>query len=341
MEEKQAPGSEELPKSTLPANLPVAVRSFNADVDHAALANRIGRLLGELGRVIDLSGLDGLTLADDYDQALLSLDRGFDTTHRLTPSRSHAVGVAMTPSVLRNGAVKSHIVLCAPVFLDLLDSDGFGQAIHLLAHECAHVEVTHYFDRAFPGVLLREPVDTIRQSIRSETTFACWEEYAACMRSARIGTNPGDGYEETFKSYLQEARPRANAAVRAFHSDGNVDRVLLEVSATCGDLLKFSAYCLGNLAGLGTRWESTGLAEVLEGHWYAPYFAKLDKACSEIAQEYGAWQDRDVFYRFGTLVEELIAECGVLMDTMPDGRIYVQVQDEDRLADGNGPAMFI
>jgi hypothetical protein len=48
----------------------------------------------------------------DYAQALASLNRGYEIKHVLTPSDGHAVGIAMTPSVIRDGRLMSHIVVC-------------------------------------------------------------------------------------------------------------------------------------------------------------------------------------------------------------------------------------
>ena len=116
---------------------------------------------GRLGSVFDLSHLDGVTVAYDYTQALLDLDRGYTTSHPLTPSEGHAIGVAMTPSVIRDGVIKSHVPLSAPYIAPIADGDHphFQHALHLLAHECAHVEINHKFDAAgIAGNLLTDAI---------------------------------------------------------------------------------------------------------------------------------------------------------------------------------------
>ncbi|WP_283843287.1 hypothetical protein [Bradyrhizobium hereditatis] len=35
-----------------------------------------------------MAALDGITIASDYAQALLQLNRGYETKHKLTPSES-------------------------------------------------------------------------------------------------------------------------------------------------------------------------------------------------------------------------------------------------------------
>jgi hypothetical protein len=139
--------------TTVPENLSVSLRGFDSEQHARDFSNILGCWVRELSRYIDLSGLDGITVASDCSQTLAELDRGYATLHKLTPSKEFVVGVAMTPSVLRDGKVKSHIVLSVGVALVLENSEGehFTVAVHTLAHECAHVEVTQRFDGAFPG----------------------------------------------------------------------------------------------------------------------------------------------------------------------------------------------
>jgi hypothetical protein len=71
----------------------------------------ISRLLGDIAWTVPLDRLDGITFADDYPAALLSLDRG---NHRIPPPKTRqdsvASGIAQCPIVIRNGVIKSHVV---------------------------------------------------------------------------------------------------------------------------------------------------------------------------------------------------------------------------------------
>ena len=206
-----------------------------------------------LSRIFDLGGLDDVTVAYDYAQALLELDVGHATNHQLKPSSGDVVGIAMTPTVLRDGVLKSHIVLNAAFIesLDTPDSEGYPHSLHILAHECAHVETSGRFDAAFPGTLRRLSVQNSRIAHRWNTFLACWDEYSATRLSAGIGNDPTDDYENTFITTVCETRLRANALIAAYRSHGNVDQILEEIYGAYGDLLKFSAYHLGNLDGAG------------------------------------------------------------------------------------------
>src|SRR4051812_33808384 len=84
--------------STAPTNWVTSLHGF--DEEHARrLADAVGAHVRGLSCHLDMHNLDGITIAYDYDQALLNLDRGFETSQRSTRSNGEAVGVAMTTSV--------------------------------------------------------------------------------------------------------------------------------------------------------------------------------------------------------------------------------------------------
>src|ERR1700728_2515316 len=93
---------------TMPDACSVCVKGFPEE-DAKRLGELIWLFVRELSRIIDLEHLDGITVADDYPAALRDLDRGFEATRPLTPTTENATGVAMTPAVLRDGVLKSHI----------------------------------------------------------------------------------------------------------------------------------------------------------------------------------------------------------------------------------------
>lgn len=313
---------------TVPNAYPVSLRGFDTE-DHAT---QFGQLLGEyvreLSRYIDLSQLDGITVAYDYGQALLDLDRGYETAHRLTPSEELAVGVAMTPSVMRDGKIKSHIVLNGAIIaaLENPELDQFGLSLHTLAHECAHVEVTHRFDSCFPGTILQKRYENAHHAFRWQIIIACWDEYAATWICASAGEDPTAGYEETFLLALQETRTKANNQIKAFRIHGKVDQILAEVYGAYGELIRFASYLLGTMAG-----KNLSLADLpksvaaLDGHWFSPYFDRLAEIYKAIAADYGKWSDLSAFELLGDLADQIVAEGGVIISYRPDGSPYADI----------------
>jgi hypothetical protein len=307
----------ELPPSTLPGHVQVHFRGRGID-DPAVIGHELRLLIEGMGQVFDLRRLDGVTFATDYPEALRELDRGYEATRPLTASDGRVVGIAMTPSVIRSGELKSHIVLNANVFFGMLNERRSGSVLHLLAHECAHVELNAAYDQAFPGILLRQRLNA-RDAARSQISLACWDEYAACRLSAPYGDNPTAEYEHSFLEHLKDARERGNTFIKAYRLHGDVQQIIDELAGVYGNLMKFAAYFLGSAAGLGTQWrEFTAAVEALDGHWFLPYFERLEDTVAALYDSLGRWADHAGFDAIGDIAEEVMDECGMFFFDSPE-----------------------
>lgn len=314
--------------TTAPENLQISISAFDTEERATEFGMLVGTYVFELSRYFNLSSLDGLTIAYDYRQALLDLDRGYETSHRLTPSDTHAIGIAMTPTVMREGHLKSHIVLDANflVALKAPDHEEYSLALHILAHECAHVEVTHRFNAAFPLMLLQQARTNLREAYRWQVILACWDEYAASWLSAQYGRDPTEGYEDTLIQSLDDTRQRANKLIAEYRTHGKVDQILGDIYLAYGDLMKFAAYHLGNLAGRDLRpTDMPRTMATLNGHWFAPYFDRIDAACNVLADHYGRWTDQTAFEAIGVLADELVSLGGLHITDQPDGSLCVNI----------------
>lgn len=189
IERAQEGGHEIVDGGTRPLNVPMSFRGFDQEAAEET-ASTLGYMLHEFGKIIDLSALDGMTVAFDYDDALTDLDRGYETVRVLTKTTEFGTGVAMTPAVLRDCVLKSHIVINAAVALMLKDEDkeNANLAIHTIVHECAHVEITAAYEKCFPDELLKKRYDTILDCWRWDVIKACWDEYAACRIASNMVT---------------------------------------------------------------------------------------------------------------------------------------------------------
>ena len=267
-------------------------------------------------------------LSLDYPAALAQLDRGYETSHVLTPTTEFGIGVAMTPAVIRDGTVKSHIVLNAQYIFILEDNQHelWPEALHLLAHECAHVEVTRATDTAFPGMLLRQRYDNLISAFRWQIINACWDEYAASRISAVFGADRISSYEENFVVALRETRDIADGHIRQYRLHGDHRKVLADVSGQYGNLMKFASYLIGHLHGAGLdREEAANAKAALNNHWFAACFDRLEDALETLWQSFGTWQSRDEFDPIGDLAEAIIAEGGIRITRMGGSELYVDV----------------
>lgn len=316
------------PATTTPESFVISVQAFDDPKRAKALGQRIGTIVRELSRDIDLHDLDGITVAANYGLALANLDRGIETSKPLAATDSYAVGVAMTPTVMRNGEVKSHIVINAHLVtaLEDLEHADVPIAIHLIAHECAHVEVTSRFDDAFPNVMLQPLYGSYYDAFRSQVILSCWDEFAATWISAPYGFDPTLNYEATLLDALKDVRERGHAAIKLYRDHADLEQMWAEVSRGYGDLLKISAYVLGNMEGRNLELaDRPDLAAALKDHWFLPRFEQLRERCRAVAKEYGAWKDRDAFEAIGDLADDLLADGGIVVVHQDDGGVYLHV----------------
>ncbi|PZU05996.1 MAG: hypothetical protein DI605_20515 [Sphingomonas sp.] len=247
----------DLPPATAPDTISLSMRAFALADAADRLGNKIAAYVRMLSRAIDLSRLDGLTIAYDYDAALAELDRGVEGLRTLTRSNDdQLIGIGMAPAVLRDGVVKVHIVLNA-AYVEGIDDDGaeepsaaFDDALYLLAHECAHVAVTAQKDRTLPNHILQHGISGYEEAIFAQVNEACWEEYAACRLSAPFGHGRLVSYEEGLRGVLGASRERAAAARAAFWRHGDLNRVVGELGPPLAEPLRLAAYVLGHLDGL-------------------------------------------------------------------------------------------
>ncbi|MDO9071628.1 MAG: hypothetical protein Q7U73_00030 [Rubrivivax sp.] len=84
------PSETDLGPPTLPENLGLTARGFATEEEARELGTAVLDCIRLLSRHFNLSRLDGVTVAHDYQQALATLDRGYETKHILTPSDGHA-----------------------------------------------------------------------------------------------------------------------------------------------------------------------------------------------------------------------------------------------------------
>lgn len=316
---------------TIPPNLSLSAHNF-ADEEYAKTAlYRIHSILSVLSQNIDLSNMDGVTLSHDYDKSLAELDRGYETNYVLTATRDVAIGVAMAPSVIRNGELKTHLVLNAHYVLNLLEEPGeeteyFWQALHLVAHECAHVEVTATFDQCFPNWLLRKSHSNILDNFRWQAILAAWDEYEVCWIVGSIGYDPTKGYLETFIGVLNKTRSDCYANIKNYRIHGDVGRIVAEVYGALANLIKYASYYLGAKHRISPNDAAIDpLREVPEFSWFEGFFAKIETAMKNLHKGYGKWSDQSGFEAIGDIFEEMAEDIGIFATRQTDGEIYFDI----------------
>ena len=100
--------------TTLPEDLVITLTNFSDEQDAHRCADVVRGYLQVFGRLMDLSLLDRVYITFDYEGTLAALDPGTGSGRVFSATNDDiATGVAMAPSVLRDGVWKSVIVINA------------------------------------------------------------------------------------------------------------------------------------------------------------------------------------------------------------------------------------
>lgn len=309
------------------------MRSFVNEESANRTANKLASYIRLISTSLDLSRLDGVTVAYDYDDALAELDRGVEGLRPLRRSNDdQLIGVGMAPAVIRDGVVKVHIVFNAPYVEDIENDqgdepdEGFWAALYLLAHECGHVQVTSDKDHAFPNMILQHVVSDYEEAIFMQVNEACWEEYAACRLSAAFGRGRLPLYEEGLRGVLGVARERAAEARENFWQHGDLNRAVEELVPPLVEPLRLASYVLGHLDGLADDITiSDETKQALDDAGYADLIEDLATALRSLWDDRREWGHVSRFDIIGNVARDALWSGGLAIQPAANGGATINV----------------
>ena len=223
----------------------------------------------------------------------------------------------MAVPVIRDGTLKTHIVLYSGLARALLSPEGemYGEAVHTLAHEASHAHDHLMEARAFPG-LYGTSLSDYRDGRLFNLAHMCWNEYIACHLSARWGTEAYcKNYSDMLCSMLSTARERGNACIARFSGPGDIMRTEGELIGVYGTLLIRTSYLVGHVHGLGAA-----VAEkapefhslVNQTQWFKPIYEQYEENVRALHQGYAdSWHDILVFEPLKLTFEALLNAGGM------------------------------
>jgi hypothetical protein len=306
------------------------MRGFSSNEEASAASARVAQAIEEIVKELHLSiaGLDGVTIAVDYDDALAQLDRGYNASSVLTRTKNGvADGCAMAPLVLRNGRVMSHLVFNAFI-VPLIDVPKLGvSGKYIIAHELSHVHEHYFRDRVLPNILLNVNIAQSDEAVLFEAADDCWSEYAACYFSAPINANHVKLFEMPVLDLLRKAKDEIIGAKRAWIGDRDFAKVWERVGTTTLPLLKYFSYLLGHLAGLGksVRELTPEAFDLLQANpWLLPWIMKLNDTLVEMLNTFEEWKSVDVFEPLKQITRGLLKDCGITIRDS-NGSLFVLV----------------
>lgn len=305
---------------------------YASDADANAASARVASVIDEIVSELELSlaGLDGVTIAFDYDSALAQLDRGFDSSSSLTRTKDDiGEGCAMAPLVMRNGCVMTHLVLSAFI-VPLIDAPQSGvSGKYIIAHELSHVHENFFRNRALPNTLLALKIVQPDEAFLFEVADACWGEYVACYLSASVHPEQGKLYEVTLVDLLEKAKNEILGAKKKWMNDHDFADAWRRVGGTVASLLKYFSYLLGHARGLDKQITDVApkASQLLESNtWLAPWVSKLNDVLSNMLKTFETWNSVEVFEPLKAVARGLLEDCGVKISDA-NGSLYVFIDN--------------
>jgi hypothetical protein len=313
-----------LAKSTLLPSVDFSIHgSFESEEQGQSLVQIALAFFQLFGAFLNLEGLEAVTVADDYKGTISRIDQGFKKASALTPTADgFGSGAAMAIPVLRDGKLKTHIVLHSNLIrvLALSDNEMSGVAIHTMAHEAGHAHDHEVESHNLPGVY-GSYIPDYKAGRLFLLAHKCWTEYIASHLSSRWGTDDYcKGYSDMLCSMLSTARERGDAALDRYGSHRDILRVEREVIDAYGLLLDRASYLVGHVHGLGKTVEKMAPAFfrlVNETRWFKPIFERYEANMRALHESYGAWSGLEAFDPLKSTFESLLNAGGMFYYRLP------------------------
>lgn len=316
MEEPETPAAPPLPPTTVSVDCQLSCRGFADEATALSFGAAMNATVVDLGRVMDLSLLDGVTVGYDYDDALDSVDLGYESTIAKSYSKGSVVGIAKFLRVLRDGKVRAHVVYHAPYVAAIADDtdENYWLAVNIIAHELGHVAAQRWFDEGIPDVMLKpHEGDWAVASIR-DAAHTMWEEYAACRLSAPFSNDSKIGdyitcVEESVPGKIDAAHER----IKAYRTHADVSQVMVEVCASIALPLKMASYLLGHMDGLEDESDLADICPVLSTSPFGPFMPKLHHELRKLWETREAWDGWETFDGLADVLVQACAAAGMII----------------------------
>ena len=322
---------EELPPSTAPMPLSMTIGGL-VDAEKATeFANLVGGYIHLIGRALDVSRIDAVTITDRYAEALAQVERGFETQNVATHSQNEdIVGVAMCVHVIREDMPKVHLVveieMLLPLWVSEPGSPEHTRSLQLLAHECAHIEDLKRKDEASPGSILRERYADEFEQMFAPVGSSMWEEYYACRRTAHFDPSGGEPLVEALLTCLDNNQGAIDDAIRRYRHHADLHQLIDETHDRAMRALRVAAYLIGHYDGLAQDWQTISeVAERLKDHRLQPLLDDMADELRNLWDRRFDWTSSRETKGLNDIAWDAYVEAGVIARETSGGGLDLEV----------------
>lgn len=314
-----------------PPTAPNYTVHFHSCAEHAIaekIAATVNTITANVVPMMPLDRLDGVTFSGNYTASLRDLDRGFPASAPLQPTNEeYGVGVAMAPLVMRDGIIKTHIVMQGGIGHALISEDeaSWRLALHTVVRQLAHAACAQIVDESLPGVLLRR-FDDRYDGFLYGAIHSAWTGYFSARASAVFYPEGGLPHEELLLAVLKRARSDIPSARLAYRFDGDMDKLLAVAMPRIEDVLRFSGTVLDHSDGLEQSiLDNQILAVALEEAGLRDWIVLFDNDLSQLWDRRRQWASFDEFLELNRHVERLLWQYGLFPWRNDAGLIQIAV----------------
>jgi len=306
--------------------------------DTAWLGEKIKALVSILSQALPLERLDGITMARDYPAAVGALDRGLHTENQLVPVTPEiGVGISQTVTIVRSGRLMCRIIVSDSVAHDLLshDPERVGWAVHVLAHELAHVGMIGTVERVLPGSTLAHP-DSLLDRNLSAILYPGLIVHVASHIAAGFG-HP-EAIADMLRGFLAQSikymATRVPHERQAYLRHRDIDRLVSVAFPAVRHVLILAAQLLGHCtaARLSPAGDSHALSDVLDRENLTNWFKTYESDLERFRNRLGQWDSFDEFVAFNIHVERLLWHIGIV-PSEDSGQVGIDVLTETHVTE--------
>lgn len=317
----------------------VSVTFNGLDGEHVqAIGQALSILIGDHLEMEDLGRLDAITFAREFGAAARALDRGVEGAAAEARVVPYGTQVSLTPLVLRDGVIQTHLLFMADIGRALVaDDPGVRDAArHVVAGGLAWVKILRMREAAFPGAVASVLSDRLDHQ-RLGPASGGWQAYFA----ARLSASAWPDADSQQRSLLLSALDTLQTALPAHRLDyrfhGDAEQLGTQALALAGEVLVHAGAWLGHRAQTGRPCLPEQDDELLGAlraadlvYWFDLYRADLEA----FWERREAWESFDEFLAFNLHVDRLLWPHGLIFSRTEEGHSWLHVplaSDEARL----------
>lgn len=293
----------------------------------------VRNIISNIGKVIKLDNLYGITIAVNYSDALERLDLGRKTLSPLSYTNTDKItGIAQAVTVFRDDLPYTYLVFNALYILPLIENKNINFIIGLIAHECAHVELNEE-KRSLAEFRLDTSIKDFKHRIALQAAEVFWDEYAACLISSSFNNTEKDSHIEMALTAVETAYEKANQAICVYRVHGDINTLISQAGEAIILPLRMISYLFGDIDYSYFYNEKdidwSYIEDVRQKFIEKDYFIFADKLWIELRRLWKTrkkWESISVFKNIEDIVSDIFKSIGITFLLQDDGQYWVDVK---------------